>query len=39
MAPCCLHTAGHYFNLYKKSLAQKLSDELRFCKIHVCDPL
>ena len=30
MVPCCLHTVGHGFVLYKKSLAQKLSDELRF---------
>ena len=30
MAPCCLHTVFHYFGLYKKSLAQKLSDELYF---------
>ena len=30
MAPCCSHSVGHYFGLCKKSLAQKLSDELRF---------
>ena len=30
MAPCCSHTVDHYFGLCKKSLAQKLSDELRF---------
>ena len=32
MAPCSSHTVGHYFVLCKKSLAQKLSDELHFFK-------
>ena len=30
MAPCCLHTIGHYFSLYMKSLAQKLTEKMRF---------
>ena len=30
MAPCCLHTVGHYFSLYMKSLAQKLTEKMRF---------
>ena len=30
MSPRCSHTVDHYFVLCKKSLAQKLSDELRF---------
>ena len=33
MAPCCSHTAGHYFGLCKKSVAQKLSDELHLLEI------
>ena len=41
MAPCCSHTVGKYFSLYKKSLAQKtdLENAFFFCKIHVCDHL
>ena len=33
MAPCCLLTAGHYFGLFKKSVAEKLSGELHFLEI------
>ena len=32
MAPCGLHTVGHYFSLYMKSLAQKLTEKIRFSK-------
>ena len=40
MAPCCSHTIGHYFSLYMKSLAQKLTEEMHFLqKFHVCDHL
>ena len=30
MAPCCSHTFGHYFSFYMKSLAQKLTEKMRF---------
>ena len=33
MAPGCLHTVGHYFSLYMKSLAQKLTEKMRFLVI------
>ena len=33
MALCCSHTACYYFGLCKKSVAQKLSDELHFLEI------
>ena len=41
MAPCCSHTFGHYFSLYMKSPAQKLTEKMRFSKIimyvTICD--
>ena len=30
MAPCCSHTVGNYLGLYMKSLAQKLTEKMRF---------
>ena len=41
MAPCCSHTVGHYFSLYVKSLAQKMTEKINafFRKIHVSDLL
>ena len=30
MATCCSHTFVHYFSLYMKSLAQKLTEKMRF---------
>ena len=30
MAPCCSHTFGHYFSFHLKSLAQKLTEKMRF---------
>ena len=41
MAQCCSHIFGHYFSLYMKSLAQKLTEKMRFSQIimyvSVCD--
>ena len=41
MAPFCSHTIGHYFSLYMKSLAQKLTEKMRFSQIimyvTICD--
>ena len=41
MSPCCSHTVDHYFVICKKSLAQKLSDELpfleKFVYVTFCD--
>ena len=41
MAPFCSHTIGHYFILYMKSLAQKLTEKMRFSQIimyvTICD--
>ena len=41
MAQCCSHLFGHYFSLYMKSLAQKLTEKMRFSQIimyvTVCD--
>ena len=41
MAHCCSHIFGHYFSLYMKSLAQKLTEKMRFSQIimyvTVCD--
>ena len=41
MAPCCSHTVGHYFSLYLKSLAQKLTEKMQFSKkfiyVTICD--
>ena len=41
MAPCCSHIFGHYFSLYMKSLAQKLTEKMRFSQIimyvTICD--
>ena len=41
MAQCCSHIFGHYFSLYMKSLAQKLTEKMRFSQIimyvTVCD--
>ena len=41
MATFCSHTIGHYFSLYKKSLAQKLTEKMRFSQIiiyvTICD--
>ena len=34
MAPCCLHTIGHDFSLYLKSLAQKLTEKMRLHLFH-----
>ena len=30
MAPCCSHTFGHYFSFHLKSLAQTLTEKMRF---------
>ena len=30
MAPCCSYTFRHYFSLYVKSLALKLTKKMRF---------
>ena len=30
MAPCCSHTVVHFFSLYVKSLAQKLTEKMFF---------
>ena len=40
MAPCCLHRVAHYFSLYMKSLAQKLTEKMFFVKfsyVTICD--
>ena len=41
MAPFCSHTIGHYFSLNMKSLAQKLTEKMRFSQIiiyvTICD--
>ena len=41
MAPCCSHTVGKYFGLYKKSLAQKLTETMfflvKFMYVTICD--
>ena len=41
MAQCCSHIFGHYFSLYMKSLAQKLTEKMRFSQIimyvTICD--
>ena len=41
MTPCCSHTVGHYFSLYMKSLAQKLTEKIRFfvkfIYVTICD--
>ena len=41
MAPCCSHRVGHYFSLYMKSLAQKLTEQMRFLPnnhvVTICD--
>ena len=41
MAPCCSHIVGHYFSLYLKSLAQKLTEKIRFfvtlMYVTICD--
>ena len=41
MGPYCLHTIGHYFRFYMKSLAQKLTEKMRFSQIimyvTICD--
>ena len=41
MSPCCSHTVDHYYVICKKSLAQKLSDELpfleKFVYVTFCD--
>ena len=39
MAQCCSHIFGHYFSLYMKSLAQKLTEKMLFANNHVCDHL
>ena len=33
MAQCCSHIFGHFFSLYMKSLAQKLTEKMRFSQI------
>ena len=33
MALCCSYTFRHYFSLYMKSLAQKLTEKMRFLQI------
>ena len=35
MALCCAHTHYYYFDLNWKSLAQKRTEKIRFCKTHV----
>ena len=35
----CSHTVGRYFVLYIKTVAQKLTEKMRFRKIRVCDLL
>ena len=41
MAQCYLHIFGHYFSLYMKSLAQNLTEKMRFSQIimyvAICD--
>ena len=41
MVQCCSHIFGHYFSLYMKSLAQKLTEKMRFLQIimyvTICD--
>ena len=41
MAPCCSHAFGHYFSFCMKSLAQKLTEKMRFSLIimyvTICD--
>ena len=41
MAQCRSHILGHYFSLYMKSLAQKLTEKMRFSQIimyvTICD--
>ena len=41
MAPCCLHTVGHYFSLHMKSLAQNLTEKMFFVifmTVTICNP-
>ena len=41
MAPCCSYTFRHYFSLYVKSLALKLTKKMRFfvifMNVTICD--
>ena len=41
MGQCCSHIFGHYFSLYMKSLAQKLTEKMRFSQkimyVTICD--
>ena len=41
MAPCVLHRVDHYFSLYLKSLAQKLTEKMhffvKFIYVTICD--
>ena len=41
MAPFCSHTVGHYFSLYMKSLAKKLTEKnaffVKFSYVTICD--
>ena len=41
MAPCCLNTFRHYFGLYVKSLALKLTKKMHFfvgfLNVTICD--
>ena len=39
MASCCLHTFIHYFSLHLKSLAQKLTEKMRFSENFMYVPI